>query len=178
MWFIVLDYRGAEKSLARPGKKQATFLAFYGTWRFITLLTTVHHLSLPCPNQSIPLPITLLTGAACFLPDRAKDFSAPRYDLKSNAALWSAVCASPVRHTEALKLQNSKTIPNACSDFSFPTALSSSHLNLVPASNICLPEGRLEHCQGSFRAVNFMSLPIMTVVSRITALNSSSCPVW
>ena len=31
------------------------------------------------PNQSIPLPITLLTGTACFLPGRAKDLSAPRY---------------------------------------------------------------------------------------------------
>ena len=28
----VFYYRGADKSLARPGKKQATFPAFYGTW--------------------------------------------------------------------------------------------------------------------------------------------------
>ena len=40
-------YRGADKSLARPGRKQATFPTFYGTWRFITTFTTVHHLSLP-----------------------------------------------------------------------------------------------------------------------------------
>jgi len=40
-------YRGADKSLARPGTKQATFPAFYGTWRFITTFTTAHHLSLP-----------------------------------------------------------------------------------------------------------------------------------
>jgi len=40
-------YRGADKSLARPERKQATFPAFYGTWRFITTFTTVHHLSLP-----------------------------------------------------------------------------------------------------------------------------------
>ena len=39
-------YRGADKSLARPGRKQATFPAFYGTWRLITTFTTVHHLSL------------------------------------------------------------------------------------------------------------------------------------
>jgi len=31
----------------------------------------------PEPAQSIPLPITLLTGAACFLYGRAKDLSAP-----------------------------------------------------------------------------------------------------
>ena len=40
-------YRGADKSLARPGRKQVTFPAFYGTWRFITASTTAHHLSLP-----------------------------------------------------------------------------------------------------------------------------------
>jgi len=66
-------------SLARPGLKQATFPAFCGTWRFITTLTTVHHLSQPEPNHSIPLPITLLTGAACFLPGLDKDLSATRY---------------------------------------------------------------------------------------------------
>jgi len=41
------QYRGAGKSLALPGRKQATFLAFYGNWRFITTLTRVRHLSLP-----------------------------------------------------------------------------------------------------------------------------------
>ena len=70
---------GADKSLARPGRKQAIFPASYGTWRFVTTFTTVHHLSLTEPNQSISLPITLLTGAACFLPGRAKDLSAPLY---------------------------------------------------------------------------------------------------
>ena len=40
-------YTGADNSLARPGRKQATFPAFYGTWRFITTFTTVHNLSLP-----------------------------------------------------------------------------------------------------------------------------------
>ena len=39
--------RGADKSLARPGRKQTTFPAFYGIWRFITTFTRVHHLSLP-----------------------------------------------------------------------------------------------------------------------------------
>ena len=72
------QYSGADKSLARPGRKQATFPAFYGTWRLITTFTRVHHLSLPKPNQSIRLPITLLTDAACFFPGRAKDLSAPR----------------------------------------------------------------------------------------------------
>jgi len=33
------------------------------------------------PGQSNPLPVTLLTGAACFLPGRAKDLSAPPYIL-------------------------------------------------------------------------------------------------
>jgi len=44
---LVPFYRGADKSLALPGRKQATFPAFYGTWRFITTFTTDHHLSLP-----------------------------------------------------------------------------------------------------------------------------------
>ena len=37
-WFMrdcKYSYRGADKSLAGPGRKQATFPAFYGTWRFI-----------------------------------------------------------------------------------------------------------------------------------------------
>ena len=72
-------YRGADKSLTRPGKRQATFPEFYGTLKFITAFTRVHQLSLPQPNQYISLPITLLTGAASFLPGRAKELSAPRY---------------------------------------------------------------------------------------------------
>ena len=75
---IIYLRRGANKSLARPGRKQAAFPAFYRTWRFITTFTRVHHLSLPWPNQSIPLPIKLLTDTSCFLPGRAKDLSAPR----------------------------------------------------------------------------------------------------
>ena len=85
--------RGAGKSLARPGRKQATFPAFYETWRFITTFTTVHHLSLPQPNQSIPLPITLLTGATCLLPCRAKDLSAPRYTVCRVTGLQEQVAA-------------------------------------------------------------------------------------
>ena len=41
----LLNYRGADKSLAQLGRKQAIFPAFYATWRFITTFTTVHHLS-------------------------------------------------------------------------------------------------------------------------------------
>ena len=37
---------GADRSLARPGRKQATFLAFCVTSRFVTTFTAVHHLSL------------------------------------------------------------------------------------------------------------------------------------
>jgi len=29
---FLCNYKGADKSLARPGRKQATFPAFYGTW--------------------------------------------------------------------------------------------------------------------------------------------------
>jgi hypothetical protein len=72
-WLIT--YRGADKSSAQPGRKQASFPAFYGTWRFITTITTVHHLP-TLGNQFIPLSITLLTDSAFFLPGRAKDLSA------------------------------------------------------------------------------------------------------
>jgi len=72
-------HSGADKSLARRGRKQATFPAFYGALRFIITFTRVHLLSLSQLNQSIPLPITLLAGAVCFLPGRAKDLSEPRY---------------------------------------------------------------------------------------------------
>ena len=75
---------GAAKSLAQPGLKQATFPALYGTQRFITTSTTVNHLSLPQPNPFIPLPITVLTGPACFLPGRANDLSAPLWRTKRN----------------------------------------------------------------------------------------------
>jgi hypothetical protein len=40
-------YRGADKSLARLGKKQATFRVFCGTLRLITTFTRVHLPSLP-----------------------------------------------------------------------------------------------------------------------------------
>ena len=43
-------YKGADKSLARPGRKEAAFSAFYGTWRFITIFTRAHHLSIPQPS--------------------------------------------------------------------------------------------------------------------------------
>ena len=46
LWRSVLSYRVANKSLAQPGRKQATFPAFYRTWTFFTAFTRVHHLSL------------------------------------------------------------------------------------------------------------------------------------
>ena len=41
------EYSGADKSLAQPGSKQATFPAFYGTCGFITAFTRIHLLSIP-----------------------------------------------------------------------------------------------------------------------------------
>jgi len=71
--------KDGEMYLGRPGRRKATFPEFYGSWSFITAFTSAHHLSLPKPNQFIPLPFTILRGAAVFLPGRAKDLSAPRY---------------------------------------------------------------------------------------------------
>ena len=96
-------YRGADKSLARPRWKQATSPAFYGTWKFITTFTTVHHLSLPKPNQSIPLPITFLTGAGYFLPGRAKDLSASLYiTLDTNNVHYTMNCGDVFRSNWAI----------------------------------------------------------------------------
>jgi len=69
----------ADKSLARRGKKQVTLPAFYRSWTFITAITTVHYLYILKPNQSMPLGITILIGAACILPDGAKNVSASQY---------------------------------------------------------------------------------------------------
>jgi prolipoprotein diacylglyceryltransferase len=64
-------------SLARPGRRQATFPVFYVAFRFITALTTAHQLSLTYTNQSISLPFKILTVAVCLFPRRAKDLSTP-----------------------------------------------------------------------------------------------------
>jgi len=45
--FELLVNRGADKSLAQPGMKQATFPTFYGTRKFITTFTRV---STPVPT--------------------------------------------------------------------------------------------------------------------------------
>jgi hypothetical protein len=37
---------GADKSLSKPGRKQDTFLEFYGNFKFITTFSTAHHLYL------------------------------------------------------------------------------------------------------------------------------------
>jgi hypothetical protein len=101
----------AGKSLGRQGWKQATFLAFYGTWRFITTFTRDHHLSLPLPNQSIPLLITLLTEAGCFLPGWAKDLSAPRYRHMPDINHYSLRTFSCMPVTVNLKIHQMKVAP-------------------------------------------------------------------
>ena len=53
------EYSGADKFLARPGRKQIAFPAFYRTLMFITTFTKDHYLSVPYPNQPIPLLLTL-----------------------------------------------------------------------------------------------------------------------
>jgi len=45
-------YRGADKPLSKPERKQATFPEFCGNCKFITTFTTGHHFYLPYPNQS------------------------------------------------------------------------------------------------------------------------------
>jgi len=57
-------YTGADKSLARPERKQATFLAFYGTWSFITIFTRVAWIagSKPAGDMDVCCKCCVLSG--------------------------------------------------------------------------------------------------------------------
>jgi len=59
---VALYYRGADKSLARPGRKQVTFPAFYGTWRFITTFTRYVYFIIQFRQHNIKVKAT----ATCF----------------------------------------------------------------------------------------------------------------
>ena len=71
-------YRGADKSLARPGRKQASVSVRMAWISFSTL---------PCRKKNLMTArvsmlkscVSLTCFRACFLPDRAKDYQHPGY---------------------------------------------------------------------------------------------------
>ena len=73
---ISLIYRGADKSLARPGRKQARKHVRDARDFNIETRAVIKFLSLQdkAPKEIHAIPIETL---ACFLPGRAKDLSAP-----------------------------------------------------------------------------------------------------
>jgi len=127
-------YSCADKSLVGARRKQATFPAFYWIWRFITTFTRVNHLYLHYPNKFIPLPITLLTGAACFLPCRAKDLSTPQYNTIVCPTINSTSVSSQER--EIFKVICVKTSTLTCYYKIFSPSPSKCPLN-PPVTAVC-----------------------------------------
>jgi len=81
---------GADKSLARPGRKQANASVRMAWISFGALPCRKNNLMTFCVSILLKSRASLTCFRACFLPGRAKDLSAPRY----LCTLWS----SGVRH--------------------------------------------------------------------------------
>ena len=79
---LIMTYRGADKFLARPGRKQARKNA--GTLAISTTSRSEISSSFFFQQGKVPKKIhAILTETlACFLPDRAQDLSAPLYSMK------------------------------------------------------------------------------------------------
>ena len=79
-------YRGADKSLARPGRKQANVSV---------RMARISFGALPCRKRNLTARVSMLLKSrasltcflACFLPGQAKDLSAPRYLLRDTHTL-------------------------------------------------------------------------------------------
>ena len=84
MFGNVSSYRGADKSLARPGRKQ-TPKNFRDALDFNNIETRAV-IKFFFQQGKVPTEIhAILTEIlACFLPDRAKDSSAPQYLIKTD----------------------------------------------------------------------------------------------
>jgi hypothetical protein len=71
-------YRGADKSLARPERKQANFLSEWREFPSAPCLTGGGNLMTARVSMLLKSRASLTCFRACFLPGRAKDLSAPR----------------------------------------------------------------------------------------------------
>ena len=77
-----LFYSGADRSLARPGKKQANVSVRMARISFSALpCNKKKKLDDSCVTMPGNLRASLTCFRACFLPGRAKDLSAPRYNI-------------------------------------------------------------------------------------------------
>ena len=88
---VISSYRGAGKSLARPGRKQAN-VSVRMTWISFGTLPCRGKKNLMTARVSTLLKsrASLTCFRACFLPGRAKDLSAPRYiDFEDGDEFWS-----------------------------------------------------------------------------------------
>jgi len=76
---ILKIYRGADKSLARPGRKQANISVRMAWISFGALPCRKRNLMTARVSILLKPRASLTCFRACFLPGRAKDLSAPRY---------------------------------------------------------------------------------------------------
>ena len=76
-------YRGADKSLARPGRKQANISVRMAWISFGALPCRKRNLMTARVSILLKSRASLTCFRACFLPGRAKDLSAPRYSVIS-----------------------------------------------------------------------------------------------
>ena len=81
IWFVELNvYRGADKSLARPGKKQARRhvreARDFNNFETRAVIKCFFSLQVKAPKE---IHAILTESLACLLPGRAKNLSAPLY---------------------------------------------------------------------------------------------------
>jgi len=76
----VTYYRGADKSLARTGRKQANVSFRWGEFPSAPCLAEKKNLKTARVSMLLKSRSSLTCFQACFLPGRAKDLSAPRYN--------------------------------------------------------------------------------------------------
>ena len=80
-WAICPCYRGADKSLARPGRKQANVSVRMAQISFGTLPCRKRNLMMAHVSILLKSRASLTRFWACFIPGRAKDLSVPWYYL-------------------------------------------------------------------------------------------------
>ena len=108
-------YKGADKSLARPGRKKANVSVRMAWISLGALPCRKKNLMTARVSMLLKSRASLTCFVACFLPGRAKDFSAPWYCLEEVGALY------PIRFLRCLW----------------------SYCKPVPSSNSCDPNSRL-----------------------------------
>ena len=78
-FFLLFFYRSANKSLARPGRKQANDSVRMARISFSAFPCGKNNLMTACVSMLLKSRASLTCFQACFLPGRAKGLSSPRY---------------------------------------------------------------------------------------------------